>query len=71
MNYENSVKELEKIVKALSEEKTGVQEGLELYEKGISIASECLKSLDAVKGKMEVLNKQLEALEIEAEEDDD
>ena len=33
MDYETNVKELEKIVKKLSDEKLGVTEGLELYEK--------------------------------------
>lgn len=71
MDYESNVKELDKIVKKLSDEKLGVTEGLELYEKGISIAKECLKSLNEIKGKMEVLNKELESLEVNAEEEDD
>jgi len=73
MDYENNVKELERIIKALSNEKLGVTEGLALYEKGIALASECLKSLNEIKGKMEILNNRLEQLEVqtEAEEDDD
>ena len=73
MNYENNVKELEKIVEKLSSEKIGLEEGLKLYEQGIKLAQESLKELSSVKGKIEVLNKQLEELEAfdEVEEDED
>lgn len=70
MNYEDNIKELEKIVKALSDGKLGVQKGLELYKRGIEIASECLNSLNEVKGQMEILNKNLQALEVEVEDDE-
>ncbi len=71
MDYESKVKELEEIIKQLSDEKTGIGDSLKLYEKGIALASECLKSLDEIKGKMNILNKQLESLNVDTEEEDD
>lgn len=70
MKYENNIKELESIVKKLSDEKMSVEEGLALYEKGIDLAKESLKELNTAKGKMEVLNKELAALEAEYGDDD-
>ena len=75
MNYEKNVKELEKIVEKMSSEKLSIEEGLALYEKGIALASESLKELNEVKGKIEILNKKLEDLEasdeIDIDESDD
>lgn len=71
MNYEANMKELEEIVKKLTDEKLGVSEGLTLYEKGIAMAKQCLNDLNEIKGKMEILNKELEELEIIAEEEED
>lgn len=75
MNYEKNVRELEEIVKKLSNEKLSMEEGLSLYEKGIALAGESLKELTTVKGKIEILNKKLEDLEsmseVEIDEDDD
>lgn len=70
MLYEKNIKELESIVKKLSDEKMSVEEGLTLYEKGIALAKESLKELNTAKGKMEVLNKELAELEAESGDDD-
>jgi len=75
MNYEKNVKELENIVEKMSSEKLSMEEGLALYEKGIALATESLKELNEVKGKIEILNKRLEDLEaaedIDVDTDDD
>lgn len=71
MKYENNVKELEKIVEQLSTGKLSVEEGLALYQKGLELALDSLDELNSVKGKIEVLNKELEKLELEAETEDD
>lgn len=71
MNYEKNAKELEQIIKKLSEEKIGVEEGLNLYEQGLKLAKESIKELNEAKGKMEILNKELEKLQVETELDDD
>ena len=71
MNYQKNAKELEQIIKKLSEEKIGVEEGLNLYEQGLKLAKESIKELNEAKGKMEILNKELEKLQVETEVDDD
>ncbi len=71
MNYEKNAKELEQIIKKLSEEKIGVEEGLALYGRGLELAKESIKELNEAKGKMEVLNKDLEKLQAETEVEDD
>lgn len=71
MNYEKNAKELEQIIKKLSEEKIGVEEGLNLYEQGLKLAKESIKELNEAKGKMEILNKELEKIQVETEVDDD
>ena len=37
MNYENSLKELEGIVNRLENEKLTLEEGVELFEKGVTL----------------------------------
>lgn len=71
MNYEKNAKELEQIIKKLSEEKIGVEEGLALYGRGLELAKESIKELNEAKGKMEVLNKDLEKLQAETEVEDE
>ena len=71
MKYENNVKELEKIVQQLSTGKLSVEEGLALYQKGIELARDSLNELNSVKGKIDVLNKELEELELVAEIDEE
>ena len=71
MKYEKNVSELEKIVEQLSTGKLTVEEGLALYQKGLELAKDSLNELNTVKGKINVLNKELEELELVAEIDED
>lgn len=71
MSYDKSVDALEKIVEKLSKEKLGVEESLELYSKGITLAKEAMNELAVFKGKIELLNKDLTQLEAETENGDD
>lgn len=71
MKYEKNIKEMEAIVEKMSGEAMSVEEGLKLYEKGIFLAKESLDELNSLKGKMEILNKNLAALEAENDDDDD
>lgn len=72
MNYEKNIKELERITKKLSGEKMGIEEGLTLFEQGIVLAKDSLKELKELKGKMEILNKEMASLMdgVEPEETD-
>ena len=69
MNYEKNIKELEKILKQLEEEKLSLEDSLKLYAIGVELAKESLEELNNFKGKMEILDKQLKQLEISENDD--
>ena len=71
MQYEETIKKLQQIVAKLDDEKTGIEESLSLYSEGIALAKDGLTQLDKFKGKIELLNKDLSALEPDTDEDDD
>ncbi len=71
MKYEKNVKELENIVAKLSDEKLNLEESIELYSKGLLLAKDSIAELDALKAKIEILNKDLSKLELEIEDDDE
>lgn len=71
MKYEKNIKELESIVSKLSEEKLPLEESIELYAKGLLLAKESIVELDTLKGKIELLNKDLSKLELEIDNADD
>ncbi len=53
--FEESIKELEKIVEALEEGEIGLDESLELFEKGIKLSKACNEMLDKAEKKVSVL----------------
>ncbi len=59
MTLEENINELEKILAALEAEGVTVEEGIELFEKGIAVTKECLAGLESTKGKITVLKKQM------------
>jgi len=69
MSYEKNIKELEDVVKKLSGERVGMEDSLTLYARGIELAKQSLTALEAFRGKIELLNKDLSALEVEIEPD--
>ncbi|MFA6866591.1 MAG: exodeoxyribonuclease VII small subunit [Clostridia bacterium] len=69
MIYENNIKELEKILKQLEEEKLSLEDSLKLYAIGVELAKDSLEELNTFKGKMEILDKQLKELEIPNDDD--
>ena len=71
MNYEETIKKLEEIVEKLNREKIGIEESLALYSEGIELAKKGLDDLAKFKGKIELLNKDLSALDAPVEMDDD
>ena len=71
MNYEETIKKLEEIVEKLNGENVGIEESLALYSEGIELAKKGLRDLSKFKGKIELLNKDLSALDAPLESDDD
>ena len=53
--FEDSIKELEKIVESLEKGDCGLAESLDLFEKGIKLSKECNDMLDKAEKKVSVL----------------
>ena len=71
MTYDDSIKELENLVNRLNSEEIGIEESIEIYDKGILLAKNALSSLSEFKSKIEILNKDLTEMKLETEENDD
>ncbi|MBS7299230.1 MAG: exodeoxyribonuclease VII small subunit [Eubacteriales bacterium] len=55
MKFEEAIKELEKVVANLESGENGLDESIELFEKGIKLSKECQKMLDTAEKKVRVL----------------
>lgn len=53
--FEESIKELEKIVESLERGDIGLEESLDLFEKGIKLSKACNEMLDKAEKKVSVL----------------
>lgn len=54
-SFESSLKNLEELVRALEAGDKGLEESLELFEKGVSLSKTLTKQLEEAKHKVEVL----------------
>lgn len=64
MEFEKLLKELQEIVDKLDDPKTGLDEGIALFDRGIAVSRECLKVLNETRGKVELLKKELDSLSL-------
>lgn len=55
--FEDSLKQLEKLVTQLEEGGLGLDESITLYEQGMKLASECRESLDRAELKINTLRE--------------
>ncbi|MCL2304571.1 MAG: exodeoxyribonuclease VII small subunit [Planctomycetaceae bacterium] len=55
MTFEESLLQLEKIVRTLDDGKTSLDEALEKYEEGIRLLRHCTELLDGAKRRIEIL----------------
>ena len=53
--FEDSIKELEKIVESLEKGDCGLSESLDLFEKGIKLSKECSDMLDKAEKRVSIL----------------
>lgn len=60
MNLEEKINKLQEIVSKLEVPEMGVDECLKLYEEGITLAKDCYKEVDAVKGKISIIKQDLD-----------
>lgn len=61
MDLEKKIKELQKITEEIESPNLNIDDSLKLYEKGTALAKECLTSINAVKGKINIIKQDLEA----------
>jgi exodeoxyribonuclease VII small subunit len=57
MGFEENLKKLEKIVDDLHAEKLSLEKSIEKFEEGVKLADTCLKALDGMRKKVEVVTK--------------
>lgn len=62
MNFEESIKELEDIVKKMEDTNTTLDESLALFDIGVKKSKECIDILNDTKGKVQLLVKDMEGL---------
>ena len=55
--FEKAIKELEKIVESLESQEIDIDKAIKLYQKGLSLASECSKSLESARKKVDMVVK--------------
>ncbi len=61
MTYEEAEKELQAIVERLERGETGLDEALQLWERGEELHRFCAEQLSAAEGKIEELAKRVDA----------
>ncbi|MFH0877761.1 MAG: exodeoxyribonuclease VII small subunit [Candidatus Omnitrophota bacterium] len=57
MGFEENLKKLEKIVDDLHSEKISLEKSIEKFQEGVKLADTCLKSLEGMRKKIEVITK--------------
>ena len=66
MDFEKKLNELQDITKNLENPDLSMDEGVALYEKGVNLAKDCYKILNEVKGKVNVIKKDIETFREES-----
>lgn len=66
MDFEKKINELQEITKMLENPNLKMDEGVKLYEKGVELAKECYSMLNEVKGKVNIIKKDLETFREES-----
>ena len=61
MKLDENLKKIEEIVSTMENPDLSINEGVKLYEQGVKLAKECLSELNDVKGKINVIRKDLDA----------
>jgi exodeoxyribonuclease VII small subunit len=57
MGFEENLKKLEKIVHELHSEKISLEKSIEKFEEGVKIADTCIKSLEGMRKRIELISK--------------
>lgn len=67
-SFEQSLSRLEELTRALEDPDTGLDDAIDLYEKGTVLAKQCMERLSAAELRVEKLQQRLTDPEPEAEE---
>lgn len=62
MEFETKLQQLESIAAKLGDKALPLEEGIALYEQGVSLTKDCLKSLSECKGRIAVIRKEMDEL---------
>jgi exodeoxyribonuclease VII small subunit len=57
IQFEQALARLEEIVRDLDSGEKSLNDSLQLFEEGVTLARECAKQLDEAKGRLEILTK--------------
>lgn len=69
MNYEQAVKELEKILADLESGDISLDQSIKLFEKSVELSKTCFDKLKETEGKVEIIKKQLDQIVVKPFED--
>ena len=58
-SFEEQLKELEEVLKALQSPDLTLDESMELYKKGVSLTNSCAKELEKAEGELKKLTENL------------
>lgn len=61
MKLEEKILTLQEIASKLENPDLGLEESMELYEKGCAISKECYSSINEIKGKINIIKKDIES----------
>ena len=64
MNYEDAVKELEKILSELESGNLNLDEAIKLFEKSVELSKICFDKIKTTEGKVELIKKELDQITI-------
>ena len=64
MNYEEAIKELEKILSSLESGELNLDESIKLFEKSVELSKVCFDKIKTTEGKVEIIRKELEEISI-------
>ena len=62
MNFEESLKSLQKIIERLEDKNTTLDDGIAEFEKGVIITRDCLDIINSSMGKVTLLQKDMDKL---------
>ena len=66
MNYEDKLKRLAEITEKMENPDLSMSDGVALYEEGVTIAKACYDELNSVRGKINVIRKDLDSYKEES-----